>query len=311
MTPCANLALADGRRWRVEGEGIWANQLVASLAWIMRLPVGDGQGRTLRLRSDDRTPGSDSRAVSPFPRVVWPDDPTQPVECLADAQSGAQALAVLMTLASIFVQDAQGRGGVLLHGALAAREGRGVVLVGPSGMGKSTAARRLPPPWQARCDDTTLVVRDGRGQYWAHPWPTWSQFAFNGPGGSWDVTVASHLDAICCLSQAECDRVEAVGKGGAVHLLVNAAEVNGQMPTAPTLPQDQARQARLQRFDNLCQLARAVPVYLLHISRDGAFWREIEQVVLGGGLPRRSAESSESPAARDVAPRCFPKPDAP
>jgi len=154
-------------------------------------------------------------------------------------------------------------------------------LAGPSGVGKSTAARRLPPPWRALADDATLVVRDATGVYWAHPWPTWSRF-FGPEAGdgsdTWDVQRAAPLRAIVVLEQGPVDRIEPLGPGHAVALLSELAQ---QTSTYLVQGMSHAELAAFhrQRFDNLCALVRAVPAYLLHMSPDGAFWTAIEGVL--------------------------------
>ena len=50
-------------------------------------------------------------------------------------------------------RDAQTRGEVLLHGALAEKDGIGVILAAPGGTGKTTASDRLLAPWRSRCDE--------------------------------------------------------------------------------------------------------------------------------------------------------------
>jgi serine kinase of HPr protein (carbohydrate metabolism regulator) len=56
----------------------------------------------------------------------------------------------LVRLSAFLGKEAQAHGGVLLHGGLAVHPGpsgpHGVLLAGPSGVGKSTASRRLPRP---------------------------------------------------------------------------------------------------------------------------------------------------------------------
>jgi hypothetical protein len=37
--------------------------------------------------------------------------------------------------------------------------------------------------------------------------------------------------------------------------------------------------AQMTRFDALCALVRGVPVYLLDVSLEGAFWKEMEKVL--------------------------------
>ena len=184
----------------------------------------------------------------------------------------------LVKLSLIFARQAQARGGVLIHGALAERDGMGVILVAPGGTGKTTASHRLPAPWRSLCDDTTLVVRDSQGNYWAHPWPTWSRFLDGGPGGTWDVQNAVPVKGIFILAQAVEDRAERVGPGQAVSLL---GEFVGQVSTfmAPGLSQEELQALHLEQFNNLCALARVVPAHVLHISLTGAFWQEIEQAL--------------------------------
>ena len=184
----------------------------------------------------------------------------------------------LVRLSLVFAREAQARGGVLIHGALAERDGSGVILVAPGGTGKTTASNRLPAPWRSLCDDTTLVVRDPQGKYWAHPWPTWSRFLEGGPGGTWDVQYAVPVKGIFFLTQAIEDRMERVGPGQAVSLLGEfVRQVSAFM--APGLRQEELRALHLERFNNLCALTRVVPAYLLHISLTGAFWQEIEQAL--------------------------------
>ena len=67
----------------------------------------------------------------------------------------------------------------MVHGALMARHGRGVLLCGPSGIGKSTTARRMAEEgFEVLADDCFLLRRDGAGGYWARPLPTWSIYLF-------------------------------------------------------------------------------------------------------------------------------------
>ena len=47
------------------------------------------------------------------------------------------------------------------------------------------------------------------------------------------------------------------------------------------LSKEATRALHLERFDNLCALARVVPAHVLRISLTGAFWREIEQKIEG------------------------------
>ncbi len=143
------------------------------------------------------------------------------------------------------------------------------------------ASNRLPAPWRSLCDDTTLVVRDPQGNYWAHPWPTWSRFLDEGPGGAWDVQNAVPVKGIFFLVQAVEDQVERMGPGHAVSLLVECAKQASQL-MARGLNKEETRLLHLERFNNLCALARVIPAHVLRISLTGAFWQEIEQALEGG-----------------------------
>jgi SynChlorMet cassette protein ScmC len=129
-------------------------------------------------------------------------------------------------------------------------------------------------------------VRDehnGQETYWAHPWPTWSWFFgkedYRPGGGSWDMQQAVPLRAIFILEQGEEDQVEPMGPAHALCTLTElAAQTSRHLLQG--LPLDEIAVFNLQRFENLCALVQTVPAYLLHVSRDGAFWEEIEQVIL-------------------------------
>ena len=91
------------------------------------------------------------------------------------------------------------------------------------------------------------------------------------------------LKGIFFLAQAAEDRVERVGPGHAVSMLV---ECVGQVSTFMTqhLFKEEVRALHLERFNNLCALARVVPTHVLHVSLTGDFWQEIEQALGERGL---------------------------
>ncbi len=213
--------------------------------------------------------------VSGQPRLRRLSD--RSVVCSLGAANSQEMMAVqLMRLSRALVSLVEARGGALLHGALAELNGSGVLLAGPSGAGKTTASHLLPQPWQSLSDDTTLVVRDNSGSHWAHPWPTWSAFAFGGPGGTWDVQQTVPLSAIFFLQPAPADRLVALGKAEGLGLLLDSAEQTSQALTRDLEPT--ARRAlRSERLDTLCALAQAIPVYRLRWTLTSPFWHEIER----------------------------------
>jgi SynChlorMet cassette protein ScmC len=281
-----HLLLADGSRWEIAAGDAGdeeAAAIVSKLGEAMQLRVTQGASKPhhqsnlcrLLVHVDAHTPVADGfvpLASKNDGMVVISLDP-------CDRWGGPYFNLVRLSL--IFAREAQARGGILIHGALAERDGMGVILAAPGGTGKTTASDRLPAPWRSLSDDSTLVVRDPHGNYWAHPWPTWSRFQDGGAGGTWDVQTAVPLKGIFVLARAVGNQAERVGPGHAVSLLV---ECVGQVSAfmAPGLCKEELHALNLERFDNLCALARIIPVHVLHISLTGAFWQEIEKALQEG-----------------------------
>ncbi len=291
-----HLVLADGSGWEIAAADEEAASIVSQLGCVMQLRVTTDAagappgGRPCRLLVQVDAHNT-SVADCYVPLAADNDGVVLCVLSPSDDWGGPHVNLVRLSL--VFAREAQARGGVLIHGALAQRDGTGVILAAPGGTGKTTASNRLPPPWRSRCDDTTLVVRDPQGNYWAHPWPTWSRFVDGGPGGSWDVQDAVPVKGIFVLAQATEDRVERVGPGQAVSLL---GECVGQASTfmTPGLSEEGLHALHLERFHNLCALSRALPVHVLRLSLTGAFWQEIEHALSGGHGEARSGTIDEN-----------------
>jgi SynChlorMet cassette protein ScmC len=305
------LSLVDGTRLALRAGDASAARVVTFLARAAQLspislspcPSPNGRGVGVRARrllavTEGKTPpsGTDGDAMCPLEppgtqrprrRQIEGNGVLTPVfEPLTEEQ---WLWVQLVRLSACIARETHPRGGVLLHSGLAllpspsgrGAGGEGILLAGRSGVGKSTASARLPPPWRALADDVTLVVRDGSGAYWAHPWPTWSRFFGEEAGDgsdTWDIQRAVELRAVFVLEQGEEVRAEPLGPGHAICLLAELA----QQTSTHLLrgwPIEEIAAFNLQRFENLCALAEAVPVYLLHVSLDGAFWEAIERAI--------------------------------
>jgi SynChlorMet cassette protein ScmC len=182
------------------------------------------------------------------------------------------------------------QGGLLLHGALAVRDGAGFILAGPSGVGKSTASRRLPLPWQSLSDDCVLVVRGPDGLYWAHPWPTWSLLRDNGPVKSWPVEQAVPLRALLFLQQAASDRAEPVATTPATALIMESAYHLARVVVfTPDARANRTICARYLRA--VWSLAAAVPAFRLQVSLTGQFWNEIERAAREEPRTKQNSET--------------------
>lgn len=274
------LTLADGTRWRIMAGDEAAETVVSQLGRVMQLteasntaaPSAPGRPCTLIVEVEAHS----SVAECYVPPVQETDGV---VVCIVSPDAQLDSPPVnMMRLSIVIAREAQSRSGVLIHGALAERDGEGVILTAPGGTGKTTASNRFPPPWRSLCDDTTLVVKDAQGNYWAHPWPTWSRFQDGGPGGTWDVQRAVPLKGIFMLSQATEDRAERVGPGHAVSLLGESVrQASMFMPLG--LFEEEIRALNLERFNNLSALARVVPAHVLYISLTGTFWEAIDKAM--------------------------------
>jgi len=274
-------ALANGRRWAIRSSDEGAALVIQRLARVMGLRDEDGPACELRVMT---SADPDDQPKLELPQTEVDCGRRAAVYRLRAREQGA-SIAPMYRLASALALCLQGEGSVLLHSALAERDGVGVLLAGPSGVGKSTASERLAPPWRSLSDDTALVVGDANGRYWAHPWPTWSRFFFDEDGGTWDVQYATSLRGIFFLEQSSSQQCEPVDGGEAAsHLLVLAEQAS--LGILSELDRLQARNLRLRRLDAVCNLVRSVPAYRLYVALEGEFWHEIEHVLGEGAIER-------------------------
>lgn len=278
-----DLVLAGDNIWNIIATNDQACAVVLALEKTMQLKCLDKSVQTpLRYAYYRRIfvhVEDPKRGPTQLPNTAHLKVSDQDTLCALDSNENSENLGFqLMHLSMVISQDAQRHFGVLLHGALVERNGKGVILAGPTGIGKTTATRRLPHNWHSYCDDMTLVVCDQKGAYWAHPWPTWSTFMFNGPGGSWDVQHAVPLSSIFFLEQDYEDEFEPLGIAQNVCLLNASAEQSSWLMPGK-LEKNALRELRLQRFDNICKLAQTIPSYILRMRLNGSFWQEIERTL--------------------------------
>ena len=170
------------------------------------------------------------------------------------------------------------RGGILMHGALLAKEGKGIILAGPSGAGKSTAGRRLRHPGRALSDDMVLVVKNKAGEYKAHPWPTWSRVERKDPRGNVDATRAVPLHGVFYIEQSFEDSAFPIDRKNAIGMLLGCAEIaTGSMVRQAKRKETVSIMKR--RFHNLFDLASSLPQHQLRISMTGPYWEKIEKIL--------------------------------
>ena len=172
----------------------------------------------------------------------------------------------------------QSFGGLPAHAALVELDGKGVLLAGPGGSGKSTLCRRLPKSWCAWSDDQALIVR-GRGEsYMVHPIPTWSVHLWQRTEMTWNVEKHVPLTSIFFIEPATFDQVVPMGQGqAAAYLAASAMQVYS--PSLNRLDHKEARAIKKGLFENASDLAREIPVYKLEVTLKDRFLEEIEKVL--------------------------------
>ncbi len=189
-------------------------------------------------------------------------------------------------------------GGLPMHAGLVELNGRGIILAGQTGTGKSTSCRRIPHPWKAMCDDEVLLVKDHRAQYTAHPFPTWSEYVIDmfpklsnpviglperelerkdicDKDATWDVGQSVPLSAIFFMEQAEEDDVVEIGQGQA-SMYVNDSAADRYKRYWKYMEKEEEIYRRNLLFDNACALAGQIPCFTLRMSLTGEFWKLIE-----------------------------------
>lgn len=247
------LVLADGNEWLFVGEDASASAMISKLKTILQLEPLMGLSCKISVGT-----------------------PRKKDNCKPFAEESLQLYDALVQMMKIIRRDVLARDGLFIHGALAERNGLGVILAGPSGVGKTTASVRLPSPWRSLSDDMTLVVRDDQGRYWGHPWPTWSFLKeSNNSGRKWDVSYAVPLKGLFFLAQAQEDRAKRIGAGQATGMLLETAR-QASGPLDGRSSNEDLKAMNLQSFNNACIIAKSMKSFILNISRSGQFWEEMD-----------------------------------
>jgi len=282
--------ILSGSSWHIQAGDADAAYVVTSLSEVMSLPpvnlpakqcAGEQWQKLLVVVGH----GSGGTPIDDFE--------SGPVFCFLPPPKNHDLLVIGMLLISHAIAHAELlRGGLLVHGALATNPGHlegGIILAGPSAVGKTTASNRLPLPWRSLSDDTSLVVRDDRGQYMAHPWPTWSRFYSTregnpGLGGKWEVQTGLPLQAFFFLAQAEKDRIVPLPTAPAVAYLMQTVQ-HVSLPMHSNMSAHQDQTLHENQLAAAEKLVRTIPVYTLHLSLTGTFWEGIEKTLASVSIP--------------------------
>lgn len=175
---------------------------------------------------------------------------------------------------------------LVLHGSLLALDGRGVLLCGSSGSGKSTCARRVPAPWRALADDAVLVSAAGGGIY-AQGLPTWSRLLPDRDGPRVDVNDRVELSGIYHLAQSPEDRIDTLTGSEALYVVIRSfLDFSGIWKIQPG--NALRRNLSLAAMDFAQYANRRADTGRLHCTLHGEFWKELEGRLSAAPLIRRS-----------------------
>lgn len=172
------------------------------------------------------------------------------------------------------------KGGTPVHANLAALEGKGVLIAGAGGTGKSTCYSRFPDYWDRLCDDQALILHVGDGNFRVHPFPTWSDYLWRKSQKQWHVERSVPLKAVFFLEQAQKD--EALPLNDPSEALLKYLDAAKQVwePVWSKVEREEKSVQSAMLFDNVTRMARAVPAYRLRATLGGEFWKVMERVCL-------------------------------
>ena len=150
----------------------------------------------------------------------------------------------------------------LFHGALAATDsGQGILFCGPSGVGKSTACRKLKGKMQTLAEDFILLSQFN-GRWFAQAAPTWSVWGFDKEEiVASDICKIVPLDHIVLLNRGEA-RLEEFDKYGAVLALSTSfSDMINWQSRAAVVPRDMRCQVRSCAFEGLLDMTKKLSCY--------------------------------------------------
>lgn len=166
-------------------------------------------------------------------------------------------------------------GGLPVHSALLEKKGKGFLLIGQNSSGKSTCARMVQKPYKALSDDISIVI-NGK----AHPFPTWTNFTIkkHEKKKRWNVKRSVPVKALFFLEKSNRDEIQEIEKDKTLYLLMNSV-----YEAAPSFlsffDKEEKRQIRTQIFNNTLTIIKPLPVFTLKFTKDGQFWKKIEEVI--------------------------------
>jgi len=285
-----HIDLNDDLRWTIyadKGLEEWLDKL-AGIMELKRSNNGAGNHRIFCMsRNSDKGPASNRYQSSDwqtlynsFEMHMRYNRGTGDYACEIDNinNEDIEHINMLNMLYAVY-QPVVDRGGLPFHAGLVDIDGKGILIAGAGGQGKSTTCGRLSEYWTALCDDETLIVFDKEKGYRAHPFPTWSEYLCKRSEGRWNVAHSVPLSAIFFIEQSEADEVTRIETQAEAAVLINKSAAEAYQKYLGRIERERKWNAATMVFDNACKMAKTVPAYKLRISLTGRFWEKMEEVI--------------------------------
>jgi hypothetical protein len=155
-------------------------------------------------------------------------------------------------------------GGLLIHGILVLHPKGAIIIMGDTGAGKTTTARRLDgEKWKRLSDDRTLVVKDKKGNYYAYPWPGGK--AYRQPELRYDISQAYPLKGMFIVVKNEKMALKKITGLNAVATLQHVVNQAMELPD-PSVDPEGVGEMRKIRLKNISEIVKNIPMYELKVN---------------------------------------------
>ena len=129
-------------------------------------------------------------------------------------------------------------------------------------------------------DEEAMVIRDHQEKYFAHPFPTWSDYYERKLKKSWGVGRYVPLKAVFFLEQADRVEVAPIGQAQAAIRLCHLA-VEKAVASWWCVDREESKPLRERLFNNTCDLVTTIPTFTLRTNITGKFWEAMEDIIVG------------------------------
>lgn len=278
-----HLKLANGQEWSLKADQsleIWLERFAEIMQLPERKPGKSSPTWRFTFRDENKETSLSDTYVTSQARLITVHarhdgtDLTTELSPFTKESENEDIIRMMVAVQSLYLATWL-KGGIPVHAALIEKEGTGILIAAAGGTGKSTCARRIPPPWHALCDDSVLLVPVG-DRYYAHPLPTWSDFLIrNMMDKSWDVNQFVPVSALWFLEHGDEDGSYLVGKGeGASRFYQSAVQMsNPCMRRADN--EDIFKDWHGSLFNRCCDAVSTFSCGVLKATLEGEFWEYV------------------------------------